>query len=415
MPSGSYSKFEKLLRYIPHDVLTFVGCLSILTGLFVSRAMMSIGMMILFGNALFNIRLKEKLKSFIHQPHLMMLTGYFLLLSLSFFWSDDVSYFVERLRSLLPFLVLPFAFHASNKPDPKWMDFLFLFFISLTILGMSWSLFQYIQHKESFDHGYGLSHVIPTPFKNDHIRFSLAVVLSICLSIDLFFHNHNKWLRLALASAAMFGILYLHILAVKTGLLAFYMISFLFFLRLVFQRKYRKPAIAFFVVLIGLPFLMYTFSTSFRNKISYVNYSMTQIRNDSHDPNISDEGRIISYRYAVKSILEHPWLGVGSGDVYNTMKTYYDHDFPDEKVTVLLPHNQFLMAGMSVGILGILYLLVLQWLLFRLSFKLDFLYFSFWCMMFLTMMVEPLYETQHGTCMFLFFLLLLLQRRTRVE
>jgi len=81
----------------------------------------------------------------------------------------------------------------------------------------------------------------------------------------------------------------------------------------------------------------------------------------------------------------------------------------------LLPHNQFLMNGMAIGLLGILYLASLQIAILRQCFKRDFLSFLFWCIFFLALLIEPLYETQYGTCMFLFFLLLLLQRRIKTE
>ncbi len=403
------------MRYMPHDAVAFLGCVFILVGLFVSRAMMSMGMMILIGNAVLNLKVVSNCRTFFSQSHLVLLTAYFLLLLLSYFWSEDTHYFNERLQIALPFLIMPFAFHSMSKWDKQWFDWLFALFIFLLIGGMSWSLFQYAQHKDTYDAGYGLSQVIPTPFKNDHIRFSLAVVLGICFCVDLISRYTNPIIRVLLSIAALYAIIYLHILSAKTGILVFYFISFLFLLKLIFQKRFRKAGTIFLVMLLSLPFIMYAFSASFRNKISYVQYSLSQIRNDNKDPNISDEGRIISYKYAIDCIKKNPVIGVGAGDVFDIMKTYYDRDFPKKNVMVLLPHNQFLMTGMGVGVVGMLYLLILQWVLFRLSFKRGFLYFAFWCMMFFTMMIEPLYETQYGTCMFLFFLLLLLQRRIKTE
>ena len=400
---------------MPNDVLAFIACIIIVLGLFLSRALMSIGMMMLFGNAIINQKFIPKLKSFFTQPHLILLTVYFFLLLISFAWSEDISYFKERIQIMLPFLILPFAFHTMNKLDLRWYDWLFVLFIVLLLSGISWSLWQYFMRKEMYDAGYSFSQVIPTPFKNDHIRFSLAVVLGIFLSVDLWLRHHNTISRILLTIFILYAVIYLHILSVKTGIFVFYINSFLFLLKIIFQKKYRKAGTFYLVVLIALPFIMYLVSPSFRNKISYVQYSIDQIKNDSKEPNISDEGRIISYKYALECIAKYPLYGVGLGDVFNQMKIYYKRDFQNKEIIVLLPHNQFLMTGMALGIFGIVYLLWIQIALFRLSFKHDFLYFSFWFMMFLTMLIEPLYETQYGTCMFLFFLLLLLQRRTKTE
>ena len=400
---------------MPHDVLAFLGCVTIILGLFVSRAMMSIGMMILIGNAIFNLHLGENLRSFFKKPELLLLTGYFLLMSLSIFWSTDTGFYKERLQIMLPFLVLPFAFHSMNRLAIEWFDVLFMLFIALVCAGIGVSLIQYLQHKESYDLGYGFSKLIPTPFKNDHIRFSLAVVLSCCFAVDLMSRHSQLWKRRLLGWFIVYAVVYLHILSTKSGLVVFYLAAALFLIKLFVQKKYRKLGAMMLIGIATLPFLMYAVSSSLRNKIGYFMYSVSQMKNVQQDANVSDEGRLISYSYAIDCIQKHPVTGVGLGDVMNEMQTYYKKDFANRKVTVLLPHNQFLMVGMAIGIAGILYLIILQLVLLRKSYRHDFLSLIFWSIMFFAMMIEPLYETQYGTCMFLFFLLLLLQRRTKTE
>ena len=132
--------------------------------------------------------------------------------------------------------------------------------------------------------------------------------------------------------------------------------------------------------------------------------------NSDKETNISDEGRLISYNYALQIIRQHPLIGVGLGDVFDEMKQKYQIDFPGKNVEILLPHNQFLMAGVGIGIIGMIYLLLMQISIYKLVKKSDFLYLSFCIITFFAMMIEPLYETQYGTCIFLFFLLLLMKR-----
>ncbi len=395
---------------MPHDLLAISGCLLILNGLFISRAMMSIGIMTLTGNALLNANLINNFKSFFSKPHLLLLSGYVLLLGISFFWSQDTHFFDERILIALPFLVMPFAFHSMKPFSNRWYDALFLLFIALCFFGMTWSLVHYFQHKEAFDAGYGFSQVIPTPFKNDHIRFSLAVVLCICFSVDLIFRTGLKWLQALLIFTTVFAIFYLHVLSAKTGLLAFYLISLMFTGKLLLQKSNRKAGFFLLLLLLTLPFIMYLVSTTFRNKIAYVDYSISQMKNSEKEGNISDEGRLISYAYSLDCIRTHPWFGIGLGDVRQEMEVHYEQDFANKPFIILLPHNQFLMVGMALGVPGILYLLLLQISLLRHCYRQSFLSLMFWGMMFLAMMVEPLYETQYGTCMFLFFLLLLLHR-----
>jgi O-antigen ligase len=191
---------------------------------------------------------------------------------------------------------------------------------------------------------------------------------------------------------------------------AFYLVAIITIIQVIFSTKFRKLGVASFFVLATLPFVMYLVLPSFKNKIGYIRYSISQMSNSDKETNISDEGRLISYNYALQIIRQHPLNGVGLGDVFYQMKLKYDHDFPDKKTEVLLPHNQFLMAGVAVGIFGMLYLLAMLISIYKLVKKNDFLYLSFCIITFFALMIEPLFETQYGTCIFLFFLLLLMKR-----
>ncbi len=398
------------LQSLPLDVISFVGCVTVISGMYTGRALMSIGMMILVGAAFLQVELPTHIRGFVKKPHLLLITGYFLLFALSFFWSADQHYFRERMQIMLPFLLLPFSFFSMNRWEMKWYDLLLMLFILLNLSGIGWSLQQYYQHKESFDTGYGFSKVIPTPFKNDHIRFSLAVVMSICFCADLFTRYSRPLGRILLIFIALIDILYLHILSAKSGIVAFYLVALIAIIQVIFSTRFRKLGVASLFVLCTLPFVMYLVFPSFKNKIGYIRYSIDQMRNADKETNISDEGRLISYQYAWQIIRDHPLHGVGLGDVYTEMNKKYTVDFPDKKVEVLLPHNQFLMAGVALGVGGIIYLLLMQISIYRLVKKNDFLYLSFCLITFFAMMIEPLYETQYGTCIFLFFLLLLMKR-----
>lgn len=404
------TKILGLLQIIPHDVINFLACVTVITGMYTGRALMSIGMMVLISSALLNVHAVANFRAFKQKPHLVLITGYFLIFACSFFWSEDSAYFKERLQIMLPFLLLPFSFLAMNRWEIKWYDALMLLFIVLNLSGIGWSLAKYYEHKDTFDVGYGFSKVIPTPFKNDHIRFSLAVVMSICFCADLFTRYSKPLLKILLIFIILIDILYLHILSAKSGIVAFYLVALITIIQIIFSTKFRKLGVASLFVLASLPFVMYLIFPSFKNKIGYIRYSISQMSNSDKETNISDEGRLISYNYALQIIRQHPLTGVGLGDVFNAMKVKYSADFPDKNTTVLLPHNQFLMAGVAIGMIGMLYLLIMLISIYRLVKKNDFLYLSFCIITFFALMIEPLFETQYGTCIFLFFLLLLMKR-----
>lgn len=400
---------------MPTHLLQFFGCFSILLGLYVSRAMISIGMMTLLGTALLNVELEKNWKSFFKENYLLLITFYFLLLSLSFFWSEDKHYFISRLQTILPFLILPFAFHSFKSWKENWFQYLLLVFVFLNLIGNTYSLINYFSHKEMYDLGYSFSKVIPTPFKNDHIRYSISVLLSIIFCIEIYRHQKNNLLKIGLLLIVFYDILFLHILSAKTGLLAFYLVAFIFIFKLITIKKYRVIGFGSLLSIILLPFLMYQFSSTFKAKSHYVKYSFEQMKNANKESNISDEGRLISYDYALKSIKQNSILGVGYGDIFHEMEWHYQQEFKDKNANVLLPHNQFLVVGLAIGILGIIYLLILQIFLFIKSFKSGFLVSIIWFIFFFAMMIEPLYETQYGTCLFLFMTLFLIKREETIN
>jgi len=158
--------------------------------------MISVGMITLLGSAILNIEIKNNWKSFLKVNYLLLITFYFLLLSISYFWSVDKHYFAARIQTILPFLILPFAFHSFKNWKENAFQYILFLFIFLNLIGNSYSLITYFSHKEMYDIGYSYSKVIPTPFKNDHIRYSIAVLLSIIFCVEIYRHQKNNFLKI---------------------------------------------------------------------------------------------------------------------------------------------------------------------------------------------------------------------------
>lgn len=376
---------------------------------------MSIGMMGLLFTAFLPDGEKPSWITIWRQPHTYLLMLYWVIMALTFFWSKDHGFFLQRIQIILPFLALPLAFFRMPTWGQKKMDVLFVISILLNVIGEVWSLVMYLNDKSNYDAAYGVSHLIPTPFQDDHIRFSIAVVLSICLAFDLMIRYAHRFFRIALGMIILFDITYLHILSAKSGILCFYLGCFFLLIKLIRTPKFRKWGLGLGAAVILLPLVMYNISASLRIKIKYIIYSIERIQNTTKEVNVSDEGRLISYDYALTSIQKHPIIGVGLGDVMNEMKVFYDRDFPGVPLKVLLPHNQFLMCGMAAGLGAIILLGAILFFLWKRGARGDLLYSVYWAIMLFAMMIEPLFETQYGTCMFLFFLLLLLHRQNSEE
>lgn len=370
----------------------------IVLGLFLSaRALISMGMIGFSICSLVMPDAKQRFSGLLHDKQTLWLMACTALPLLSFFWSSNTAYWFERAQIMVPCLILPAMFAAYRAPQYLWVRIWKLTWIIASLGGMAYSVVQYLQHKEAIDAAYGFAKHMPTPFKNDHIRFSLAVCITILFCIEQAI-QYKQRIWYVVASVA---VVYLHWLSAKSGLLAFYGLSGIALLQLMFQSKHRRWAVLGLLSLLALPVLMYQVSTPFKNKIGYVRYSIEQMQNPEAQAQVSDEGRLISYRFAWQHIMAHPLNGVGLGDVYDTMQAEYTARFGAQEGLSLLPHNQFLMSAMAAGIFTFPIWLWALFLLWRERGAGRTMRRYFWALVVYAMMIEPLFETQYGVGVFL--------------
>ena len=120
-------------------------------------------------------------------------------------------------------------------------------------------------------------------------------------------------------------------------------------------------------------------------------------------------GRLISYDIALKLTKENMAYGTGMGDVLDEMKKGYDRWYPQVlDHQRLVPHNQFMLVALGLGIVGLLVFCI--WVcvpLGRLKQNREgFFFFITWLVLLIPLMVEPMLEVQYGVFVYLFFLLL---------
>ena len=120
--------------------------------------------------------------------------------------------------------------------------------------------------------------------------------------------------------------------------------------------------------------------------------------------------RIEFTRASFHIIGQHPWFGVGTGDVPQAFAQAYDEiHSPLEEGFRFRAHNQYLAIAVAFGLVGLaFFLLVLfyPWLASKRNHT--YLYLVFLCIILLSMFPEDTLETQAGVTLFAFFESLLL-------
>ncbi len=122
--------------------------------------------------------------------------------------------------------------------------------------------------------------------------------------------------------------------------------------------------------------------------------------------------RIEFTRASFHIIGQHPWFGVGTGDVPQAFSTAYDEiHSPLKEEFRFRAHNQYLAIAVAFGLIGLaFFLLVLLYPWLSSKRNHTYLYMVFLCIMLLSMFPEDTLETQAGATLFAFFEALLLVR-----
>jgi len=332
----------------------YIAVGAMLTGLLFSRALLSWGMVLFVILSIFHKNIPEQLNAFFASPFLWSTSLLFAVPLISGLWSEDLSQWSQILRIKLPLLMLPICFAGEIHFKSKdWENVCYIFLV-LTFGGICRSLWQYAQNMNSINAAYLKAYTIETPLGNDHVRFSLLVVIATLAIVFLLAKSVKKYKRTTaslLLILAVTNLVYLHVLAVRTGLVGFYLGIFVF----VIWRLYRhKTKNLFLIVLIFLlPVVAYFIFPTFRNKIRYLKYDLSFVQKNIYVPGSSDGNRLASIRAGWELLKQQPVTGVGFGDIRNESRRFYDEKYPRMSASdKILPSSEWMMYGSGAGWFG---------------------------------------------------------------
>lgn len=376
-----------------------------LLGLLFAPFALSIGMLILLLNALVNRGLPQHFNTLMHHPAMWSVMAVFFLYLLSGWNSEDISYYLQRLRIKLPFLILPIAFIAIPRLDKPVYFRLLSFFFWLIVLTCLIILGIYFSNWAYYNHQYEFGKIMPTPVQ--HIRFSLLVCVAFAAGVHLReqgfywkFPGEKQWTGLAL----LFLIVFLHILAVRSGLLALYALLFFYTIRYIARSRRWWAGIGMLMLGSAALFAAYRLVPTFQNRVHYTLYSIDLFRKGQDLRELSDSHRLGSIVAGWDIANAHPWTGVGIGDIKNETTQYLEAHYPEIAGYGLMPHNQFLFVYTATGLigLGIFVFATCYPLFYRKSYR-DCLFASLQIIYISSFLVEHTLETQIGTAAYLFF------------
>ncbi|HEB62686.1 MAG TPA: O-antigen ligase domain-containing protein [Bacteroidetes bacterium] len=418
-------------KYLNRQNWSMFSLIVMIAGLLFSKFLITLSFVFLLAQAVINPDVISLLKNYLKQPAFMAITAIFFIYIFSVPYSEDLNYALERIRIKLPFLLLPFAFFAIPKMNDKVYFRLVYFFFWLMATICLVLVTIYLYDINYYTELYKKGQIFPTPIQ--HIRFSLLVCVAISIGVylliqsggdsksppdlrlendlrsppDLPFLTSNKLEQKIVLALILFMIVFLHVLAVRSGLLALYLLFIFFIIYYILKtKKYLVGGVLFFgIVLFGIIGSQYI--PTLKNKISYMRYSVDLFFKNENIRELSDSRRLASIQAGWALGKAHPILGIGVGDIRKETNEYLEKNYPSLANLGLLPHNQYVFYFAVTGLLGLgLFLVLTCFPLFYKKAYLDLFFVSHHIIYFSSFLVEHTLETQIGTTSYLLFLLL---------
>ena len=334
-------------------IILFISMVVMLAGLLFSRAILSSGLIVFTATCLIHKNIPGQLKTFLSSTFLWSMSLLFLLPLISGLWSEDISQWSQVIRIKLPLLLLPICFGAVNNFEFKNWERIAFAFLILVFGGICCSLWQYLRNWESIHERYLKAHTIETPLGNDHVRFSLLVAITIVASVFLFIKKRKdskKIILIFLVIVTISSIIYLHVLAVRTGLICFYISLFAFFLSLLKNSQYKIKYLLLLILVLILPLISYFIFPTFKNRINYLKYDLLFVRKNQYRQGSNDGNRFASIKAGWALLNQHLLTGTGFGDIKKETEKFYDSNYPQMQSTdKILPSGEWMMYGSGVG------------------------------------------------------------------
>ena len=315
----------------------------------------------------------------------------------------DITYWINRLRVHLPFLLLPIAFLFLPVLTNKQILNFHLFFAFVLLIGCVQSMVLYYGAEESYQELLKMGQPFPVPTRS-HIRFSMMLVYSLLSLIWIWWNRQyllvELWQKIAVIICAGFLFISIHWLSVRSGLFILYSLVGLSLTRHIWVTRSWKLGFWGLILLLGMPVLSFFCFPSFKAKVGYSVYEFKMILN-GQGQGYSNGDRLASILDGWHLFEDHPIWGIGTGRLRAGMKEIANKEYPTD-LEVLIPHNQWMIAAAEGGIVGLsIFILGFFMPLISSGKRVNYSYYLIYGVVGISMLFEPTLETAEGIGLFL--------------
>lgn len=362
----------------------------------------------------FNPEWRALFKRVFENKAFLAVTLFFFLVLFSGLFSEDMDFWIRRVKTKLPFLMLPFAFAGVKPLSEKQYLGLYYYLVFLLLLTCIAIGINYALHFEEINLLLKKGQPMPTP--RNHIRFSLTLALGIIAGGVLYkkgYYLKYVWERHLILGATLFLFFFIHLLSVRSGLAVLYAALIILSLRYVYITRRYWVGLGGIVLICLAPIIAFYTIPSFYAKIDYMIYDRWMRVHDQPAEQYSDAGRLASLSIGLEIGNAHPIVGVGIGDLKNEVYQKYALYYPAVSEPKM-PHNQLVYVYAGTGIIGLLgFVFAFFYPIYYQKNYRDTIFLAFNIIVFISFMAENTIENSMGAGFYAFFLLLGLNHHLR--
>ena len=398
--------------------MAFIGGLILVTGLVFSPALQSIGVAMVGLSIFFSKPFKINARQNIFP---LVLISLLLVSFLSGIYADNHHEFWEKIKVKLPMVLLPIGFFSRSIFTRRQFNNILLLFILSVFLAGAITMLNYFIHfaeiNEQLLHSKPIYilYAVEREHNNqvNHIYYSIMLAFAIWGAFYLYreYGSGEKLKKNLILVTGLLLLVFLHVVAARTGLFGFYASALMAMGWLIIKEKKIILGIACALAL-GLVFITaYKLLPSWQNRLTNAKEDISRMSDGKDINHYSMSMRKEALKTAWEVYKKHPVLGVGAGDLPDEMEKQYTSDNSILiKENRKLPHNQFLQELVTTGPIGLFVLL----LVFILPFTnggawRNLLFLSFIVICLVAFQVESVIERQAGVSFFCFFYLAILK------
>jgi O-antigen ligase len=370
-------------------------------GLLLHNGFIAPTLIVLLGLHIANPTLKADLNSFARDRGAVLLTWVFLVCLISGLWSEDVRDWIDRSRVKLPFLVLPIMLMSLRSLPKSWLLLSLKVFVAVAFLSAVGVMIHYVIHLDAVNETISRGKHIPTPV--NHIRYSLLMALAALSGFYLFDQSSAKAEGLAFLPMALLLAIFLHVLAVRSGLVGFYVAMLFIVLHALTVRRKWLLGVALIALMTVTPIIAYHSVDSFRNRVAYMRHEIEVFFSGRTPAGYSDIKRVVSMQAGMAVARQSPLIGVGMGD----LRAELNKEYGERGLSIYhdtLPHNQFIVFLAGTGAVGLLLSATgMVAVLFSVNRRKSWVFVAVTLVLMTSCLFEATLETQLGVAIYAFF------------